>query len=511
MNFKDSVNQILKRGRDQGMTDKEFLEAEINDWLASSARQSQITGERYYVGEHDILERRRQAIGEDGELTDIDNLPNNRIVDNQYGLCVDQKTHYLVGRPITINTENEKYLKALKTVFNKAFDRKLKAICTECINGGIAYLYPHYEDDELKFRIFPSYEILPFWRDREHTDLESFVRVYQVEAYEGKNRVIIDKVEYYTLDGVKYYVLENGRLYNDVDCKNAAYIEVETRGEVEKFNWERIPLIAFKFNAMETPLIDKVKSLQDGINTIMSDFMNNMQEDCRNTILVLVNYDGENLGEFRHNLAKYGAVKVESRGEGQGGDLKTLQVEVNSDNYEAILKLFKKALIENARGFDSKDERLNGTPNQMNIQSMYSDIDLDAHGMETEFQAAFEELLWFVDTYLVNMGLGDFEGEEVEVVFNRDVLVNTSTLIDDINKSVGLVSNETLLAKHPFVSDVEEEFARLEEEGASKNAGAGSAEAKPDGEDTDGKSEKEVVAKLVDKEATKKLDDEEEV
>lgn len=47
---------------------------------------------------------------------------------------------------------------------------------------------------------------------------------------------------------------------------------------------------------------------------MISDFENNMQEDARNTILVLKNYDGENLGEFRHNLSTYGAVKVREDG-----------------------------------------------------------------------------------------------------------------------------------------------------------------------------------------------------
>ena len=61
---------------------------------------------------------------------------------------------------------------------------------------------------------------------------------------------------------------------------------------------------------MEQPLLNRVKSLQDGLNMLMSDFMNNMQEDSRNTILVIKNYDGENLGEYRRNLATYGAVKV---------------------------------------------------------------------------------------------------------------------------------------------------------------------------------------------------------
>ena len=42
-----------------------------------------------------------------------------------------------------------------------------------------------------------------------------------------------------------------------------------------------------------------------------------------------------------------------------------------------LLSLLKDAIIENARGYDAKDDRMSGDPNQMNIQSMYSDIDLD--------------------------------------------------------------------------------------------------------------------------------------
>ena len=82
---------------------------------------------------------------------------------------------------------------------------------------------------------------------------------------------------------------------------------------------------------------------------MLSDFENNLQEDARNTILVLKNYDGTNLGEFRKNLATYGAVKVRSDGEA-GGGVETLEINVNSDNYKAILEIFKKAIIENEIG-----------------------------------------------------------------------------------------------------------------------------------------------------------------
>lgn len=259
-------------------------------------------------------------------------------------------------------------------------------------------------------------------------------------------------------------------LIPDVENPSTSYLTaIDETGKEQRLNWSKVPLIAFKYNNKEIPLIRRVKSLQDGINTILSDFQNNMQEDARNTILVLQNYDGTNLGEFRRNLAQYGAVKVRTV-DGAAGDLKTLTITINANNYESILKLFKKALIENGRGYDAKDDRMSGNPNQMNIQSMYSDIDLDANGMESEYQASFEELLWFVNVHLANTGGGDFEKEKVNIIFNRDILINESESIDNCSKSLGILSNETIVSQHPWTKDVEAELKRLESEKAQQQS-----------------------------------------
>ena len=101
----------------------------------------------------------------------------------------------------------------------------------------------------------------------------------------------------------------------------------------------------------------------------------------------------------------------------------------------------------------------------MNIQSMYSDIDLDANGMEVEFQAAFEELLWFVNVHLANSRKGVFN-DTVTIVFNRDMLINETESIENCQKSVGILSNETIVEQHPWVTDVETELSRLEAETA---------------------------------------------
>lgn len=459
------VNHIIKAGADAALSDKEFLEREIIKWKESKKRKEQLLGERYYNGDHDILKRQREVIGQDGKLEVVHNLPNNRIVDNQYAKMVDQKTNYLLGKPFTLKTENKTYLKYLNEIFNNRFMRMFRIVGEDALNGAVGWIHPHYDENGVfSFRRFCPYEVLAFWKDAEHTQLDGVVRLYSVDYYDGPNEKIMERVEVFTTQGIMRFVFNGTSLVPDELYPSAPYISlVGENGKEYELNWERIPLVAFKYNAKEIPLIRRVKSLQDGINTIVSDFENNMQEDARNTILVLVNYDGENLGEFRRNLSQYGAVKVKTV-DGAAGDLRTLEVNVNADNYKAILEIFKKALIENAKGYDAKDDRLAGNPNQMNIQSMYSDIDLDANGMETEFQASFEDLLWFVNMHLSNTGKGDFEGEKVEVVFNRDVLINESELIENCAKSEGVISKETIVSKHPWVANAEKELARIDAE-----------------------------------------------
>lgn len=332
-------------------------------------------------------------------------------------------------------------------------------------NGGIAWLYPYYnETGEFSFRLFHGHEILPFWKDSEHTLLESAVRLYSVIGYKGGNPTIIEKVEVYGMDGIHKFILDGGSLIPDsTDNENTDSPHVtmiDNMGNVTGFNWSKIPLIPLKCSDMEVPLLKKVKSLQDGINVMLSDFENNMQEDARNTILILKNYDGTDLSEFRRNLATFGAVKVRYDGDTKGG-VETLEVMVNADNYKAIIEIFKKALIENAMGYDAKDDRLGGNANQMNIQSMYSDIDLDANDTETEFQAAFEEILWFVNAHLANTGQGDFDNEDVTIIFNRDILINESEAIANCQASVGILADETIIGQHPWVDDPALELERL--------------------------------------------------
>ena len=457
----DFIKKLFRRKENMNEFEKSETEALIYAYQVSPKYISMLTGKKYYEGQHDILKRKRQVIGEDGKLIPIENLPNNKLVDNQYAKMVNQKTNYLLSKVPTLQSENTEYIKALNNVFNKQFLKTMKRLGKDCYNYGIGWLHVYYnEAGEFKIKRMDPLEIIPIWKDNDHEELDSIIRLYVIQTYKRGAFKATTKAEIYTKNGIQYFIWDGIKLYKDMEKEPISYMTMETdEGEKKPYNWDKIPFISFRPDELEQPLIIRLKSLQDGINTILSNFQNNMEEDNRNTILVITNYDGENLGQFRKNLSQFGAVKVSDN-----GGVETLTIEINADNYKAILDLFKKALIENARGFDSKSDVLGSNPNQMNIQSMYSDIDLDANEMETEFQASFEELLFFVKKHFINIDVGDFDNETVEIIFNRDILINESTVIDDIAKSMGILSQETLVSQHPYVIDAEKELERIKNE-----------------------------------------------
>jgi hypothetical protein len=50
------------------------------------------------------------------------------------------------------------------------------------------------------------------------------------------------------------------------------------------------------------------------------------------------------------------------------------------------------------------------------------------------------------------------------VIFDRDVLINETEAINNCKNSVGILSSETIVKMHPWVSDPEQELKRIKDE-----------------------------------------------
>ena len=69
-------------------------------------------------------------------------------------------------------------------------------------------------------------------------------------------------------------------------------------------------------------------------------------------------------------------------------------------------------------------------------------------------------MLWFVKQHLK----ANFNEDDIDIIFNKDILINESQAIEDCQKSVGILSTETVVAQHPWVNDSKAELEKIKRE-----------------------------------------------
>ena len=426
----------------------------LNDYRSSKDYEEIVTSYEYYNNRQEILYKKRLGIGEvKGTREVIENLPNNKIMRNQYAVLVDQKKNYLLTRPIGVSSENKSYQEKLQQeLFDFKFHKLIKSVGRDSLLANMGYIYP-YIDKEGNFKLmkFDPLEIIPIWEDKLHTWLQGFIRFYKTVDYEDHETEI---VEYYHMWGIDRYEEVNGEL---VLREQEPYFMI---GD-EIGNWGRIPLIYFRMDEQEQPLLNRVKALQDAINSILSRFMDTMDEDSRNTILVLKNIGGHNeqdLKRIRREINRSGIIAFSSNPQTGNADVSTLSVDIDITNYETVLEILIRSLIEVGRGVDTNSELFQKAVNQMTIQSLYTNIDLDANEMETEYKVSLDILLYFYNYYK------GYDHQDVKFTFDRNILINETATIENAQKSIGVISNRTIMRHHPWVEDIAEEEKQVAKE-----------------------------------------------
>ncbi|ASS76829.1 phage portal protein [Tumebacillus algifaecis] len=451
---------------------EQIIKLEIDEWKRSEHLKWMQEGRRYYRVDHEIRSRKRMMIGEGGMLQENKNLSNRKLIHSFVRKLVDQKIGYLLSKPISIQTGEKVYAELLADIFDKPFLRTMKNVGKDSISAGIGWLQVYYDENGiLSFKRHRPEEIIPLWRDAEHTELDAVIRVYDVEQYVSSKKQTVTKVEFWDLRGVRRYTLNPPGLVSgvsglvpDEDMPESGHFIVSQGDDDEvQTNWERIPFVPFKYNDDELPLIAALKSLVDEYDLQTSDNANNIA-DSPNSILVLKDYDGQDLGEFRRNLSQVRAIKVS----GERGGVEPLSIDLNTDALEKHLDRIRKDIYEFGRGVDTQAERLGNSPSGEALKFLYQDLDLDANDIENEFQASLEQLLWFVDRHIFNTAGRDYSDEQVDFIFNRDIMINETEAVNNVRNSAGTVSEETLVANHPFVTDVSLELERLRKQRQSE-------------------------------------------
>lgn len=438
----------------------------IDKFRSSGRLEMMLEGERYYRVDNDIKNRKitRKV---NGHSVEESWRANNKLAHAKYKNQVDEKIAYLLSKPVTYKTSEDEesvYADKIKDILGKHFQYQLTQLGYEASNKGTGWLQVYVDaEGNFKTMVIPAEQCIPYWKDKNHTELDTMIRVYDTTVWEYSTQKVITNVEVWTADGVAFYRLEGQLLIYDYSKST----DMDAGGPVSHYkerdtwkSWGKVPFIPFKNNQIEMPDIKFVKSLIDAYDNGRSEAANYVEE-VKNLIFVLKGYGGVDLDEFMRDMNEDRAIKIDDVEDG-GVDTITPQMDITAlrEHYEQL----KRDIIEDGQSVNKDLDKFGSAPSGVALKFMYSGLDLKCNLMETEFKMGFEQLLYFVDAYLQVTDQGDFEKTEVELVFNRDMAINEAEQIQNCTNSRGTISNKTIIAHHPYVSDVGEEMRFLEEQ-----------------------------------------------
>lgn len=466
---------LVQKLQELGKPQEDFLYVNIDDFKKSKKLKEMRKAQEYYLGKHDISKKKRYWIDRKGVKREAEHVANNKLAHPYFTKLVNQKVNYVLSKEFTMQVDEDdkkamEFRESCKAYFDKAFFRRLRIIGKQAIISGIAWLQVYYDNlGKLSFKRIPSEEVIPFWADAEHTVLEGLIRFYTITEYKvNGEKEKITKVEYYTIEGVWYYEVRDGKLVLDLSKVTAENPvrghfkseEVDEKGKqvtVERA-WNKIPFIAFKYNDEETSLLNYVKSLIDDYDNRTSD-ISDLIEDVPNSIRVVRGYGGGEKEEFSQNLATFRTVFVDENG---GVDQLTSQADTKCT--EAHLTRLKDDIYEAGNGVNIQKEALSATSG-VALKLRYADLDADCMAMANNFAASIEELCWFIQMDLsANVSEEEFEEIKFDILFNADGIINETDVIVNCKNSLGVISNETIVANHPWTTDLDKELERLEKQ-----------------------------------------------
>lgn len=413
------------------ITIEEIIVDKIREFRTSKAYKQMIEGEKYYNGEVE-----------------------EPLYHNFFKLLIDEKIDYFLSGTISFSADHEEYIKNIQKILGKKFNSLLKKLAKESSKKGQAWLNLYYDEQmNLRMRMIKAEEIIPLYDTEDEDQLEAIIRFYNQEVYMNKERKTITRVEYWTREDVNFYILEDE---NKLILDSEKYLEEDYEGHYKKGNqvytYPQIPFICFKNNEEKHSdfyhIAELIKSYSSNRYHLQS-----LLDEVREHIYLLKGYGGEDKREFINDLNTYGICKLE-----EDGDLSYLTPQIDTTATEFHTNLLKKDIYLIGQGVNFLDENFNQSGIALKIK--FRNLDLKVNNTEAQFKEAFQELMKFLL----------LEDQNIDIHFVRQQLVNELELIQSISesKNTGIISNETLLSKHPFVTDIMKEKEKVKREQEEK-------------------------------------------
>lgn len=448
------------------LTKGQILEEVIDDDLSSSEKIEMTDGVNYYEGKNTFINERKREYYLDKKRFEDFTKPNNKVAHGFLKILIDQTVAYLVGNKPTINFNDNVFADRSDYIVNDKFYDML----TEWVKGGcekgVEWLHPHVDaNGEFNYVITDARQIIPIYDTKFKNSLVGVIRYYPVYVYNNEGgREERYKAEWWDDVQVEFYEQDqNGHFVPDREEQiNPRYHFLKENTAVENsleaVSWGRVPFVKLNNNPEQIPDLRWIKSMIDDYDLNVSDFSNALAEIAE-FIYVLRGYEGTNLNEFVKNLKEKHAIKVDTE-----GGVDALKPEISKDARDTHLDRLEENIYIFGQGVNPNTDKFGNAPSGIALKFMYLLLDLKSGIKERQTEKAIKEFMWFVAEYYKIKESLTFDSNNIDVTFNKRMIINELEQIGACQQSKGIVSDETILEHHPFVDDVQDELAKLKEQ-----------------------------------------------
>lgn len=367
--------------------------------------------------------------------------PCSRVVVNYCKNIVDSYCGYIAS-PGHISYTSEQDIEEIMNVlrYNDYQAEDSDFLLDALVYGRAAELMYTDEDGKVRFKLIKPTQCFAVYDDSLTGDLLYFVRMYEADEWDYSNNDYF--VDLYAGATIKHYKMagENGFL---------------TFLSEEPHYFNQCPANITSLPD-EKSIFDCIIPLQDAANEILSSEIDDYSAFC-DAYLALTGMDA---GEEEITTMKENRVLIIPN----GASATWLTKNANDAQVENMLKRINDNIYKIAACPDfSSESFVGGVSSGIAIQYRLTGMETRAAKIEAEMKKALQRRVEIISG-IASLRLGEEVFRDIQIEFKRNIPEDNTAIINMINTLKGTVSDATLIAQLPFITDVNAELEAVNEQ-----------------------------------------------
>lgn len=401
------------------------------DALSDRKRLAKV-GQRYYEGDHDILQYRMFYYNKDGVLVEDKARSNSRICHPFFTELVDQMAAYILSfeeNPIRAKEVVSELQDHLDVYFDDEFWAEVQELITGAYSKGFEYFHAYKNtDDRLAFECADSLGVVEIRAKDTDDDCEHIIYWYVDRV--GKDRKLIKRIQVYDKDQTWFYKqVDNGRIILDKDEEinpKPNYMWTDSKsGEQFGDSLGFIPFWRLDYCKKQFGGLKPIKGLIDDYDLMQCGLSNNLQ-DFDKPIHLVKGFQGDDLDELQQNIRTKKILGVDADG---GLDILTVDVPYQARKTKADED--EKNIYRFGMGLNTQGLKDTTATTNIAIKTAYTLLDLKCNKFTLRLKRFLKGIIRVVIDEINAMHDTDYQYTDVDIVFEPSIPTNEQEAVQN--------------------------------------------------------------------------------